>query len=531
MSVRRWLLVLIAGVLAAGAPPPSAAAAQAPAPRPAPAPVALTGIAALERAYDAVFDADFAGAESLIREACPPAPAEACLVLEATRQYWRIQIDPEDRSRDIPLEQAVSAAIAGTEAWTARAPRDPEAWFYLGAAYGVRVQFRVLRQERLAAARDGRRVKQALDRTLALAPGLVDAEFGLGLYEYYAGVAPAAARILRVLLMLPGGDRARGLDRMQRTRQTGQLLADEAAFQLHIVYFWYENRSADAIGLLAELVHRHPRNPYFRRAIAEARNVYQHDVTASLAAWRELARLADTGGVNEAAFASADAHLGIGTSLDLLGDTDLALAELERLRARSPQSPRGIAPRILLALGRAHDHLGERAEAEVLLRQAISATARHDPLGLADAARRVLQQPTPEKKGRAHRLGLEAWRAFEADPAAPVLPRFEEAIALDPANGITRLHHARALAARQRTAQAIAELDAALAAPATTPPTAIGEAAFLAGRLHEQQRDREAAIASYRRAAATFGAAADTRTAAARALDRLQRARPVPPLR
>jgi hypothetical protein len=529
MSVRRALAVLFAGALATGAPPASAAPAQSQ--PPATAPVALTGAAGLVRAYDAVFDADFDRAEGLIREACPPAPAEACLVLEATRQFWRVQIDPEDRSRDAALERALTAAIDATEAWSGRAPGDPEAWFYLGGAYGARVQFRVLRQERLAAARDGRRVKQALDRTLALAPGLVDAEFGLGLYEYYADIAPTAAKILRVLLMLPGGDRARGLARMQRTRQAGQLLADEAAFQLHVVYFWYENRAADAIGLLSELVHRHPRNPYFRRAIAAAQTDYLHDVTASLASWRELARLADANGVNEAGMAAADAQLGIATSLDALGDSDLAVVALGRLRGSAPRAPWGIDQRVALALGRAHDHLGQRAESAVLLKQVVAATARHDPLGLGEPARRILQQPTPEPKGRAHRLGLEAWRAFDADPSAPLLSRFEEAIALDPANGITRLHFARVLASRQRTTRALDELTAALAAPATTPPTAIAEAALLAGRLHEQQRDRAAAIASYQRAAATFGAAADTRATAARALDRLQHARAVPPLR
>jgi hypothetical protein len=450
MSVRRALAVLCAGALVTGAPPASAASAQAQ--PPAPPPLVLTGAAGLVRAYDAVFDADFERAEGLIRDACPPAPPEACRVLEATRQFWRIQIDPEDRSRDAALERALTAAIDATEAWTGRAPRDPEAWFYLGGAYGARVQFRVLRQERLAAARDGRRVKQALDRTLALAPGLVDAEFGLGLYEYYADIAPTAAKILRVLLMLPGGDRARGLARMQRTRQAGQLLADEAAFQLHVVYFWYENRASDAIGLLTELVHRHPRNPYFRRAIAAAQTDYLHDVSASLASWRELARLADTGGVNEAAMAGA------------LGDSDVAAVELGRLRTRAPRSPWGIDQRVALALGRAHDHLGQRTEAQVLLKQVTAATARHDPLGLGELARRILQQPTPEPKGRAHRLGLEAWRAFEADPSAPVLSRFEEAIALDPANGITRLHFARVLTARQHTARALEELTAALTA-------------------------------------------------------------------
>jgi tetratricopeptide (TPR) repeat protein len=497
---------------------------------PPPSPV-LRGGEALARAYDAIFDADFDRARTLVGDACPPAPDEACLVLEATRQFWRIQLDPEDRSRDAAFDAAVTSAIAATEAWIEREPQQAEAWFYLGCAYGARVQYRVLRQERLGAARDGRRVKQALDRTLALAPGLADGQFGLGLYEYYADIAPTAAKIVRVLLMLPGGDRARGLARMQETRARGQLLHDEAAFQLHVIYFWYENRAADAIALLGELVRAHPRNPYFRRAIAEAQNVYLHDVAASLATWRELARLADGGGVNEADLFRADAHLGVATSLDALGDTDLAIAELQRLRAAAPLAPWGITNRIALALGRAHDRLGQRAEAEALLRQVRAATSRHDPLGLGTAARKVLQNPTPEPKGRAHRLGLEAWRAFVADDGAPILPRFEEAVALDPENGVTRLHYARALAARHRIVEAVAQLDAALAAPRATPPTAIGEAALLAGRLREQQRDRSGAIAAYRRAASTFGAAAETRSAAARAIDRLERAPATSPFR
>jgi tetratricopeptide (TPR) repeat protein len=500
------------------APPP------APSPAPIPPPV-LAGADRLNRAYDAIFDADFERARALIEEACPPAPREACLVLEATRQFWRIQIDPEDRSRDAAFETAVTSAIATAEAWTEREPRQPEAWFYLGGAYGARVQWRVLRQERLGAARDGREVKNALDRTLALAPSLVDAQFGLGLYEYYADVAPTAARILRVLLMLPGGDRARGLARMQQTRQSGQLLADEAAFQLHVVYFWYENRAADAIALLEELVRRHPRNPYFRRIIAEAQEVYLHDTSAALASWRELARLADSNGVNEGALARAEAHLGYATALDALGDTDLAVAELTRLRAAAPLVPWGITNRIALALGRAHDRLGNRTDAEALLRQVAVATSRHDPLALGDAARRLLQRPTPDARGRAHRLGLEAWRAFTADASAPVEPRFEEAITLDPHNGVTRLHYARVLAARQRIAPAIAELDAVVAAAKTTPASTIGEALLLGGRLREQQRDRDGALAAYRRAAATFGAAAATRNAASRAIERLERSR------
>ncbi len=332
--------------------------------------------------------------------------------------------------------------------------------------------------------------------------------------------------------MLPGGDRARGLARMQRTRQSGQLLADEAAFQLHVVYFWYENRAVDALALLGELVRQHPRNPYFRRAIAEAEDVYLHDVSASLASWRELSRLADAGAVNEAALARPDAHLGYASALDAIGDTDLAVAELTRLHAAAPTAPWGIAQRIALALGRAHDRLGQRAEAEALLREVVAATARHDPLALGDAARRLLQKPTPEPKGRAHRLGLEAWRAFTADASAPVVPRFEDAIALDPRQrrhapalragaGGAAAHRAGDRGARRRASRrrrprrrprsprrrCSPDGCASSSAIATAPSPRIG--------------------APPRRSAR----ASDARNAARRAIDRLERTAPAPPFR
>ena len=48
---------------------------------------------------------------------------------------------------------------------------------------------------RLAAARDGKRILQALEEALKLDPTLDDGYFGMGMYKYYADVAPAAAKI------------------------------------------------------------------------------------------------------------------------------------------------------------------------------------------------------------------------------------------------------------------------------------------------------------------------------------------------
>ena len=106
----------------------------------------LRGLETVNAIYTRILDADFAGANTAIK-ACDGAPREACDVLQATRVWWRILFDIDSPARDPEFLRAVDAAIASTEAWTAREPGNAEAWFYLGGAYGARVQFRAYRKE------------------------------------------------------------------------------------------------------------------------------------------------------------------------------------------------------------------------------------------------------------------------------------------------------------------------------------------------------------------------------------------------
>ena len=252
-------------------------------------------------------------------------------MLEATALWWRIQLDPESRALDGEFSTSVERAIQTTTAWTVRAPDDAEAWFYLGGAYAARVQWRVLREERLAAARDGKRIKDALERALTLDPGLDDAYFGIGMYRYYADVAPAAAKILRFLLLLPGGDRREGLAQMLRARTHGRLLQGEADYQLSVIYLWYEQQTGRALELLRDLQQAHPGNPLFLTQIAEVQDVYQHDVMASLESWRTLLAQARADRVHAAGVAEVRARLGIARHLDALAQTDEAI---DRARPR-----------------------------------------------------------------------------------------------------------------------------------------------------------------------------------------------------
>jgi hypothetical protein len=255
---------------------------------PVPASAALTEAARLSVVYDAILDARFEQAEGLLKQACPPAPEGACQALAVVSLWWQISINPDDRTFDRRFTDLATAAIAANEAWTQREPRRAEAWFYLAGSYAPRVQWRSLRGERLGAARDGNRIREALERALALDSTLNDAYFGIGLYHYYADVAPLGARMLRWLLFLPGGNRVEGLREMLQARDRGELVNGEADYQLHFILVWYEKKPAEAIALLERLDMRYPNNPTFLRRIAEIRSGDLSDHRGSAAAWQLL---------------------------------------------------------------------------------------------------------------------------------------------------------------------------------------------------------------------------------------------------
>ncbi|MBI4886603.1 MAG: hypothetical protein HY824_05890 [Acidobacteria bacterium] len=351
----------------------------------------LTAAPGLIRAYDAILDARFEAVPALLAQACPPAPREACAVLEAAHLWWRMQLDPFSTAHDAAFQSRVEAAIAATTAWTGREPARAEAWLYLGGAYGARVQWRALRGERVSAVRDGSRIREALERALALDPAMADAYFGIGLYHYYADVAPRALKLQSWLLLQPGGHPARGLDEKRRAREAGQLFHSEADYQLHIVYVWYEKQFQRAIELLRELEARYPHNPHFPQAIAEIQDFYLDDTEASLRTWEALLEAARQGRVAEPALVEASARLGVASQLDQLSRSEAALDPLQAVIAARPAAPVGAVARAQYQLGQALEHLGRRAEAAAAYRAAIDAAGANDPTRSAARARTALR--------------------------------------------------------------------------------------------------------------------------------------------
>lgn len=299
----------------------------------------LTAPEAVAAAYDTALDADFARVPEVLAATCGPAPEVACQTLRAVATWWEIQLDPQSERLDTRFSGEVEAAIDGARAWTELEPNRAEAWFYLGASLGARSQWKVLREERLSAARDGKQIRAALEQALDLDPGMHDATFGVGLYRYYADIAPAYLRWLRWMFLLPGGDREEGLAQMEHAAQLGTIVRNEASYQLHVVYLWYEERFLDALRIVRSLQARYPRNPHFRHGEAEILDVYVHDAAGSLASSQLLLADAERGAVNRPDLAAVRARLNIAVQLDRLGQRDEAREALSDLLDTSPVAP------------------------------------------------------------------------------------------------------------------------------------------------------------------------------------------------
>jgi tetratricopeptide (TPR) repeat protein len=426
----------------------------------------FTAAALIARAYDSILNADFGVLPGALATACGSAPSETCDTLEAVGLWWQIALDPDDRSFDAQFSQQVDFAIGATDAWTKREPERAEAWFYHGAAYGARVQWRVLRGERLAAARDGKHIKESMERALALDPGMHDAKFGVGMYRYYAATAPAALRMLRWLLMLPGGDRAGGLQQMIAAHNDGRLVRGEADYQLHVIYLWYERRFDEALALIDSLRARYPRNPLFHQARAEILGIYFHDQTASLRTWEDLLLRAQARLVSEPDLVATRARIKAAEILDRLDETDRAVELLQQVVVDRPSRPARAVPAATAMIPRMRERLA------------------HEP----------------------YRIALQGWRAFERGDLVGADRMFTQSLLADPSSPVTRYRYAQVLMADGRDTRAVEELDRVLAMTTTLSPIVRANALFDRAHLAERRGDRTRAQTLYLEASRVFGA-------------------------
>ena len=222
--------------------------------------------------------------------------------------------------------------------------------------------------------------------------------------RYYADIAPAVAKFLRFLLLLPGGDRVQGLKDMETVHERGTLLRGEADYQLHWIYLWYENQPKRALELLNGLRTRYPANPHLAMRAGEIEDQYFHDAGASLGVWQALAEGAARTG--DPVLSEAAGRMGAAVQLNALEETDRGVAELDKVIAMAPARPFGARARARWLRGTLLDRLGQRQAAVDAYKAALADVPSGDPDGIADKARAGLRATPDPAAGEAYRTSL-----------------------------------------------------------------------------------------------------------------------------
>ena len=139
---------------------------------------------------------------------------------------------------------------------------------YAGMGYALRARLMDLHGDHGGTARAGVRAREHFLHAKDLDPLLADADFGLGLYNYYVDTLSGIARALRFFMGIPGGNKKDGVRQLEHAIASGEMTSAEARFYLAINLRTYDREYERAEILLEPLVRDDPQNPIFALMLA-----------------------------------------------------------------------------------------------------------------------------------------------------------------------------------------------------------------------------------------------------------------------
>jgi tetratricopeptide (TPR) repeat protein len=144
-----------------------------------------------------------------------------------------------------------------------------EMQFYAGMADAFAARLYGLRGENRAAARTGVRARQSFLRAIELDPDFADADFGLGLYNYYVDTLGSFAKMMRFFMGIPGGSKQEGVRQLERAISSGVLTPTIARIYLTLNLHRYDQQYARALKFLAPVAEKYPANPLFQLMLGD----------------------------------------------------------------------------------------------------------------------------------------------------------------------------------------------------------------------------------------------------------------------
>jgi len=429
----------------------------------------------------------YARAEKAIQSAIDAAPADPTPRLFLTfARWWKILLEDHGAGTlDEAFDAAAQEALATGERRLQADPDDPRAMAALGAVHILRSHVEAMQRSYFHAAQEARRGKKILELSLRRDPGLSEALFALGAYNYYADKVPALVKGIRAILFLPGGDAARGLDQLRAVAGSTAYFRTDARLLLALICGSREEHGyASALRHLERALEDNPGSPLILGSIGE--------VQMRLGRYEEASRRYEEA-LRKAEGDDPDRQrqrrvLGIALAAARVAAWDLegsssALAEVDRDPGPLPASARKEEARVRLELSI------KRGDRPPAASGAPVSADRPDEAGTPQA----LQHAPPE----ALRLAL---RAAESGRTGEALRLLGQAANLEPELPLALFLRGRILILAGRYSEGDEELAAASAAIADPPPWMEGWIEIDRGLADRRRGRSRAARAHFKRA-------------------------------
>ena len=242
-------------------------------------PSSLTLLPETPAILDKIYSFDLQGAVEAARRMEQERPNHPLgYLLETEALWWRMWCDSadfkygmSDARRRPKLEsdrhyfELAAKALSLAEARNKQS-ESAEMQFYAGMAEAASARLYALRGENRNTARSGVRGREHFARAKVLDADLVDADLGLGLYDYYVDTLSSLARILRFFMGIPGGSKQDGVRLLEHAVAQGVLTSNIARFYLALNLHRYDQQYEEALSILDPLVEKYPANPLFQLA-------------------------------------------------------------------------------------------------------------------------------------------------------------------------------------------------------------------------------------------------------------------------
>jgi tetratricopeptide (TPR) repeat protein len=412
-------------------------------------------------------------AEEMFRTAARETPGDPMPhLLTAFTYWWRILEDRANCAFDEPFLAASLAAIEAGERRILASPDDARALAMVGTARILRFHVEGLRKNYRLAAQEARSGKRSLEEALRREPGLQDAFFALGAYNYYADKIPALAKAARSLLGAPGGNAEIGLTQLHQASLSGSLFRTDARLLLALICGSREERCyRDAQAHLRKALEENPDSPLILASIGslQVRLGYYDEAAHSF----DLALKAAGGQGTERSKQRR--------ALRVLQSEALAagwhLEQAEGALAEAGRDPETLTPKERQVMTRVAREIAQK-RGDTQTGHGHGAASTHD---MEQAVRGALRL---QREGRSSEAIATLRRAAVAHPDQP-LPRFLAG---------------RILYTEDRPVEADRELEAAANLAVDPPAWMEGWIELYRGLLQDRLGNRRTARAHYRRA-------------------------------